>query len=169
MWTYDNAGNILSRKEYAYTTGSLGTATDTVNYTYGNSEWGDLLTYYDGVRVSRDWTGNTTRANSKNYTWEHGRQLAAVGVDADFAIITQPEDFYGKTGDEVRFTVEATGTDLSYRWQVSTNGGSTWGNSTAGGYTTNSMWVPQTDYNPGYLYRCKITDGDGNVLYSKPG
>ena len=41
VWTYDNAGNILSKKTYAFTTGTLGTATSTVNYTYGNSNWGD--------------------------------------------------------------------------------------------------------------------------------
>ena len=48
-WTYDDAGNILTRKEYAYTTGTLGTPLDTVTYTYGDGSWGDLLTAYDGT------------------------------------------------------------------------------------------------------------------------
>ena len=47
VWTYNYAGNITSRTEYAYTTGSLGTPTDTVTYTYGNSAWGDPLTTYN--------------------------------------------------------------------------------------------------------------------------
>ena len=44
VWRYDTAGNILSRTEYAYTTGSVDslTPTDTVNYTYGDTDWGDL-------------------------------------------------------------------------------------------------------------------------------
>ena len=41
VWTYDDAGNILSRKEYYYSTGSLGTLLDTVIYTYGDSSWGE--------------------------------------------------------------------------------------------------------------------------------
>ena len=52
---------------------------------------------------------------------------------------------------------------------MSTNGGNTWGNSTAGGYNTASMWVNVTDSNGGYRYRCKVTDSAGNVVYSEPG
>ena len=58
VWTYDNAGNILSRKEYAYTTGTLGTALDTVSYGYTDSAWGDLLTSYDGKAITTDEIGN---------------------------------------------------------------------------------------------------------------
>ena len=58
VWTYDNAGNILSRKEYAFTTGTLGTATSTVNYTYGNSNWGDQLTSFYGDPITYDAIGN---------------------------------------------------------------------------------------------------------------
>jgi len=50
VWTYDEAGNITSKKEYAYTTGSLGAIIDTISYTYDNSAWGDLLTSYDGQK-----------------------------------------------------------------------------------------------------------------------
>ena len=49
-WTYDAAGNIVNRKEYAYTTAvTLGTPTDTVLYGYTDATWGDLLTSYDGT------------------------------------------------------------------------------------------------------------------------
>jgi len=57
-WEYDNAGNILSRTEYAYTTGNLGTPTDTINYDYDDSAWGDLLTTYDGSAMTYDVNGN---------------------------------------------------------------------------------------------------------------
>ena len=30
VWTYDNVGNITSRKEYTYTTGALGTMQDAI-------------------------------------------------------------------------------------------------------------------------------------------
>lgn len=79
-WTYDNAGNILNRKEYAYTTDSLenATPTDTVTYTYGDSQWGDLLTAYDGTAITYDEIGNPLTDGTWTYTWEHGRELAAM-------------------------------------------------------------------------------------------
>ena len=43
VWAYDNAGNIENRKEYAYTTGTLGTVVDTIDYVYGDTNWGDFL------------------------------------------------------------------------------------------------------------------------------
>ena len=81
-WTYDNAGNILNRKKYAYTTGTLGTPTDTVPYTYGDSEWGDLLTAYDGNAITYDTIGNLLTDGEWTYTWQHGRQLASMANGA---------------------------------------------------------------------------------------
>ena len=77
-WTYSNAGNILERKEYAYTDGALGTLTDTVSYAYNNSDWGDLLTAYDSQTFSYDQIGNITDDGTWTYTWQHGRQLAGM-------------------------------------------------------------------------------------------
>lgn len=78
MWTYDDAGNILSRTEYAYTDGELGTATDTVSYTYGDTSWGDLLTAYDGQTFTYDTIGNLTDDGTWCYSWTRGRQLAIM-------------------------------------------------------------------------------------------
>ena len=44
--TYDG-GNITSKKEYAYTTGTLGTPINTDTYVYGNTNWNDQLTSYN--------------------------------------------------------------------------------------------------------------------------
>jgi YD repeat-containing protein len=78
VWTYDNAGNILSRKEYAYTTGTLGAVLDTVTYAYTDSAWGDLLTSYDGQTITADEIGNMLTDGTWTYTWEHGRELASM-------------------------------------------------------------------------------------------
>ena len=78
VWTYDGAGNILSKKEYAYTTGTLGSVLDTVSYTYGNANWGDRLTAYDGVGIAYDAVGNPTYDGTWNYTWKYGRQLVSM-------------------------------------------------------------------------------------------
>ena len=51
-------GVVLSKKEYAYTTGRVGSVLDAIYYTYGNSNWGDLLTIYDGKSITYDAWGN---------------------------------------------------------------------------------------------------------------
>ena len=80
-YTYDNSGNILNRKEYAYTTGTTGSATDTVIYTYGDSGWKDLLTAYDGQTITYDAVGNPlSYRNGMSFTWEHGRRLASASL-----------------------------------------------------------------------------------------
>ena len=69
-YTYDNAGNITSKKRYAFTTGTLGTALETINYTYGNSDWGDLLTRYDGELITYDAIGNPRLLGEYILSWE---------------------------------------------------------------------------------------------------
>ena len=164
VWEYDNAGNIKSRKEYAYTTGSLGEVLDTITYTYGNSNWGDLLTKLNGETIHYDTVGNPLTDNSHTYTWEHGRQLGSLAVSTDFAILYQPEDVYCLPTGIAHFQVEAVGTNLTYQWQW--KNGSTWRNSTASGATTNAIQVGAAGDN-GTIYRCVVTDGSGNVRISE--
>ena len=74
-WTYDNAGNILSSKTYAYTIGTLGTVQRTVSYDYSSSSWGDLLTSYWGNSITYDGVGNPlTWGDYGELTWQ-GRRL----------------------------------------------------------------------------------------------
>ena len=61
-------GNIL--------TASDGTTTHT--YTYGNSDWKDLLTAFDGKAITYDAIGNPLSDGTWTYTWENGRQLATM-------------------------------------------------------------------------------------------
>lgn len=41
-YEYDDWGNILNKKKYAYTTDTLGTVVETISYGYNDSQWGDL-------------------------------------------------------------------------------------------------------------------------------
>ena len=77
-WEYDTVGNILNRKEYAYTAEALGSVVDTVIYVYGNDEWQDLLTSYDGNAITYDNIGNPLNDGKHTYTWQNGRQLASM-------------------------------------------------------------------------------------------
>ena len=77
-YEYDGNGNIKSKKTYAYTTGTLGSVEDTVTYSYGNSDWKDLLTSYDGTTISYDASGNPLNwTDERTITWV-GRQLDSI-------------------------------------------------------------------------------------------
>ena len=70
-YTYDGAGNIL--------TASDGTATH--SYTYGDTNWKDLLTAFDGQTITYDAIGNPTsyfNGTCWNFTWVNGRTLATA-------------------------------------------------------------------------------------------
>ena len=168
VWTYDNAGNILTRKEYAFQTGSLGTLVDTVTYTYGDEDWGDLLTSYDGQNIQYDAMGNPLNDGKWSYEWEHGRQLASMSEvwHPELEITAHPESYTGEAGGTAVFSVAATGDPLSYQWQYSNNGGSAWWSSSMEGSNTASISVQATEARAGNLYRCRISDMNGNTVYS---
>ncbi len=70
-YTYDGAGNIL--------TASNGTTSHT--YTYGDADWKDLLTAFDGNSITYDAIGNPTsyyNGTRWNFSWENGRSLATA-------------------------------------------------------------------------------------------
>ena len=91
-YTYDTAGNILTAQN----------ATGTHTYTYGNADWRDLLTAYDGHAFAYEQSatgkpsGNpTTYYNGTEYgmTWKMGNQLATAS----------------KTGQSMTFSYDADG------------------------------------------------------------
>ncbi len=77
-YEYDLGGNITNKTEYPYTTGELGTATKTINYTYGNTNWKDQLTSYNGQTITYDTIGNPLSYNGNTYTWQNGRELKSI-------------------------------------------------------------------------------------------
>ena len=81
-YAYDAGGNITEKRTYAYTTGDLTgkTPTETINYTYGNSAWGDELTSYKGENIEYDAIGNPTTYRGWGMTWQ-GRQLTKAVKD----------------------------------------------------------------------------------------
>ena len=85
VWEYDACGNITATRKYAYTTtDNLGDPTSNVSYKYTNSDWGDLLTTYNGLTIDYDNIGNPLSVTDaqgnvvKSYTWERGRQLKTL-------------------------------------------------------------------------------------------
>jgi RHS repeat-associated protein len=79
-YTYDNGGNILLVEEYTLTSGALDglTANNSYSYLYGDSNWKDKLTSYDGKAITYDSIGNRTSYDGYSYTWQAGRELAGI-------------------------------------------------------------------------------------------
>ena len=79
-YTYDTAGNILSVTETA------GDKTTTKAYTYGDSEWLDLLTAINGSAIRYDAGGNPTNwSNGKadlSLQWANGRRLTGASSES---------------------------------------------------------------------------------------
>ena len=69
-YSYDKSGNIT---QSIYSVGSSNT---TYNYTYGNQNWGDLLTNYNGTAIIYDAIGNPLKwRNANQLSWQ-GRTLS---------------------------------------------------------------------------------------------
>ncbi len=83
VWSYDNAGNILSKKTYALTAaGSTPTTLYSTNtYGYNDTEWGDLLTKFRSHTITCDEVGNPLsyyNRSSYSFSWKNGGQLATA-------------------------------------------------------------------------------------------
>ena len=70
VYSYDDGGNIQSKIEYPYTdtlTAPSG-ATNTVNYTYGDANWKDKLTSFNGKEITYDAIGNPLTYDGRTYS-----------------------------------------------------------------------------------------------------
>ena len=89
-YEYDNNGNILSVTQKP--ANNEETAPTTVkSYAYGDSEWKDLLTGFNGQSISYDVIGNPLNYRGKTMTWERGRRLAGI-TEGDNAIAYTYDD-----------------------------------------------------------------------------
>lgn len=86
-YTYDTNGNILTKTEYPYTTGTVGTPTHIYDYQYNGS---NQLTNYDGKELTYDGDGNLTSYNGSTYSWSDNH-LASI-TNADHKIAYQYND-----------------------------------------------------------------------------
>ena len=106
-YAYDNAGNLLEKKEYAYTTGALGTPTDTVTYAY-DSTWKDKLVSYDGQAITYDEIGNPLSYRGYTLTWQ-GKRLQSLSGNNTTASYT-----YDEQGVRSSKTVNGVTTNFHY-------------------------------------------------------
>lgn len=88
---------------------------------------------------------------------------ASLTLIAKPAIKTQPSDVTANLGDTARFTVQASGSDLSYQWQYRVSAGGDWYKCSTGGYNTAAYSVQATAGRNGYQYRCQVKNSVGTV------
>ena len=117
-WTYayDRGGNILNKNRYAYTTGTLGPVLEPISYTYGDSNWKDKLTSYNGSAITYDAIGNPTAYDGWTFTWQAGRQLTSMvktGINASFK--------YDANGLRIQKTVNGVVTDYTLHGKLVTH------------------------------------------------
>ncbi|HAY73476.1 MAG TPA: hypothetical protein DCY31_06470 [Ruminococcaceae bacterium] len=82
-YVYDANGNIVSKTPYTNVTSSdLSTATQgtAIVYGYGDGNWSDKLTSYDGQTITYDASGNPTSYRSETVTW-NGRLMTSYTKD----------------------------------------------------------------------------------------
>ncbi len=93
--------------------------------------------------------------------------LLTVSDEVLLTIISDPQDQNVTPGTVVHFIVEAEGKEpLNYQWQYSKNNGASWVNVvSAAGKQADYSLTAQLKHNL-YLYRCKVTDADGNEAIS---
>lgn len=129
VYTYDNGGNIISKKEYAYTTGTPTTLTDTINYSYG-STWKDKLTSYDGQSITYDAIGNPTNYMGATMTW-FARQMQSYskgGINVTYKydsdglrtqkVVNGVEHNYYYVGDQLRYERYSDSYEIYYNYDA---------------------------------------------------
>ena len=117
---YDEQGQVLSQigtsKTYTHTYDTCGNRVSSQNklgshtYTYGNSDWKDLLTAFDGGSITYDASGNPTsyyNGTRWTFTWANGRELTKA-VSSGHTIT------YSYDGDGLRLSKTVDGVVYNY-------------------------------------------------------
>ena len=96
--------------------------------------------------------------------------VVSMSVKAsDVVIVKQPKSNVNCILSQLyQFTVEATGENLTYRWEFSDDGGNTWQESWNDGYNTPVLNVRMNANRDGNQYRCVVTSGLKTVAISDP-
>jgi Secretion system C-terminal sorting domain len=141
--------------------------------TNGGGAWGNITNggvYSGATTTTLTLTGVTAPMNSYQYRCVVTGDCSATPVNSNAAILTvnaatiissQPTGSIICAGATTTFGVAATGSSITYQWQVSTNGGTAFNNLTNtapySGVTTNTLTITSAGATLNtYQYRCII-------------
>jgi hypothetical protein len=141
------------------------TATNATGYqwqvsTNGGTSWsnvsGQVTAIYAITGVTTTLNGYQYRCVVSNSCGNTNTNAATLTVGTTPSVTTQPLSVAVCAGNNHIFTVAASGSGLSYQWQLSTDGGATYNNingATADSYTANSVTIAMNNNR----YRCQVT------------
>ena len=98
-------------------------------------------------------------------TYTFPKNAAPISVPV---ITTQPQTAVVKAGQTATFTVEATGEELVYQWQIDRNDGNGFVDITGAANTSYTTGETDKDCN-GFRYRCVISNSAGSVMTEEAG
>lgn len=129
----------------------------------GTLEWvdadGNELSGDTEVKVNTTYKWRFTPADT-NYEILTG-EIELYHVDAP-AVTAQPKSVSVTVGDTATFEVTATGTDVTYQWQIDRNDGKGFVDITGATGATYTIGVTDRDCN-GFKYRCVLSNAAGSV------
>ena len=120
----------------------------------------------DGVLDHQNLLINGGTANLQP-SYDQAATLTEMGVTNGPFITAQPSNYATVVDGTARFSVTASGSDLTYRWQWAASGSSTWADSDLSGSSSANLnfTVPSADFN-GRRYRCVVTSAGTNSVIS---
>ena len=191
VYTYDDGGNLLQQVIYKPKQSSGGGGGDivipvdppveppievivaaapddygyylsaTVNYTYGDANWPDLLTAFNGKSITYDAIGNPLSDGTWTYAWQHGRQLASMSKSG--SSIT-----YGYNADGKRISKTVNGTTYNFSYLGDQLTEMTWGSNKLH-FTYDSTGPASVTYNGNRYFYLKNAQGDVTGLVNASG
>ena len=148
-YVYDKGGNITEVRHFE--NGEYG-ATDT--YTYGNSNWKDLLTEYNGNKITYDEIGNPlTYYNGMEFSWTMGRRLESV-------INGKSKTRYTYNADGLRTSKKINAAKFNYYWNGDKLTAQTWQGNTLYFYYDKDGNPIAFEYNDVFYYYITNLQGD---------
>ena len=137
-------------------------AGSTIHPADGTLEWIDdagVLPNDTAVEMNKTYKWRFTPADT-NYEILTG-EIELYHVDAP-AVTAQPKSVSVTVGDTATFEVTATGTDVTYQWQIDRNDGKGFVDITGATGATYTIGVTDRDCN-GFKYRCVLSNAAGSV------
>ena len=151
-----NANNGKVYLTWANTSGASFAGNDTiVKLVFSGSAGSSSFTWDTQV------PGNCEYSNPAGLIFSSTYSNGSMSFYSPPSIVTQPADKTVTQGQSTSFSVGAGGTNLTYLWQLSSNGGGTWGNLTniapySGVLTSTLNITTATTGMSGYRYRCVV-------------
>ncbi len=159
-YTYDDGGNITQRGLTDYHNNKNPNSI-LATYTYGDANWPDLLTAFNGKSITYDAIGNPLSDGTWTYAWQHGRQLASMSKSG--SSITYG---YNANGKRISKTVNGTTYNYSYLGDQLTE--MTWGSNKLH-FTYDSTGPASVTYNGNRYFYLKNAQGDVTGLVNASG